>query len=199
MSRLALPAAAAASLTVLASAPLSAATLLEVTTPTAPTPSGTDIEYMFDAGAGDGMIDLIFDGYGTIDGDGSRLSDVFTIALNGTDIFSGSYRLGGGGSDVTFLSPTGAVITPADAGRANGGTLSIMSPLTFVDGSNTLTFSFAGTGSDELFGVQNLLVTGPMAVAVPEPETWAMLILGFLGVGFALRRTRRMQHRVRVS
>jgi hypothetical protein len=31
----------------------------------------------------------------------------------------------------------------------------------------------------------------PRAVAVPEPATWGMMLVGFAGVGFALRRRRR--------
>jgi len=38
-------------------------------------------------------------------------------------------------------------------------------------------------------------LTGPvdatMASAVPEPSTWAMMLLGFLGLGFAFRQSRR--------
>lgn len=34
-------------------------------------------------------------------------------------------------------------------------------------------------------------VLGSVAGVVPEPATWAMLILGFLGIGSAMRRSRR--------
>jgi len=37
-------------------------------------------------------------------------------------------------------------------------------------------------------------LTGPVDVntsAVPEPSTWGMLLLGFVGLGFAFRKTRR--------
>ena len=37
---------------------------------------------------------------------------------------------------------------------------------------------------------QGSYVLGSLAAAVPEPATWAMLILGFLGVGSAMRRSR---------
>ena len=30
-----------------------------------------------------------------------------------------------------------------------------------------------------------------IAAAVPEPSTWAMMLLGFVGLGFALRQSRR--------
>jgi hypothetical protein len=61
------------------------------------------------------------------------------------------------------------------------------------------TFTFVGTGSDTLviaaqtnpseWLVDDVSVTGS---AVPEPSTWAMMLLGFAGLGFAgYRRTRK--------
>lgn len=38
--------------------------------------------------------------------------------------------------------------------------------------------------------VQGSYVLGSLAAGVPEPGTWAMLILGFLGIGSAMRRSR---------
>jgi hypothetical protein len=35
------------------------------------------------------------------------------------------------------------------------------------------------------------IVLGPVAAAVPEPSTWAMMLLGFAGLGFAFRHSRR--------
>ena len=46
--------------------------------------------------------------------------------------------------------------------------------------------------------ITNLSVTGTITfdftptAAVPEPSTWAMMLLGFAGLGFAFRRSRRM-------
>lgn len=47
------------------------------------------------------------------------------------------------------------------------------------------------TGSDHGLGVDNLAINAalaPVAGAVPEPSTWALLILGFGAVGASLRR-----------
>lgn len=40
-----------------------------------------------------------------------------------------------------------------------------------------------GTGSDDSFKLSSINVT-----AVPEPATWAMMLFGFGGIGFAMRR-----------
>ena len=62
-----------------------------------------------------------------------------------------------------------------------------------LDGSSSGTFTTAGLDNDRgqarnlshlaFFGTRN-------ASAVPEPGTWAMMLMGFGAVGFAMRRTR---------
>jgi hypothetical protein len=42
-------------------------------------------------------------------------------------------------------------------------------------------------GSDEAFGLDNIRVDA-FSAAVPEPSTWAMLILGFGALGASLRQ-----------
>jgi hypothetical protein len=39
--------------------------------------------------------------------------------------------------------------------------------------------------------VDNIVVDEPIVSGVPEPATWAMMILGFAGIGAALRRRNR--------
>ena len=51
--------------------------------------------------------------------------------------------------------------------------------LTFFNSGGIETYSFGPGNSD------NITSRGTVAIsAVPEPSTWAMMILGFLGVGF---------------
>jgi PEP-CTERM motif len=75
------------------------------------------------------------------------------------------------------------VLTVGDFGTSGWVSLSYVAP-------STGTYNFNA-------GVQNALdagfssqlrLDGPMVVAVPEPTTWAMMILGFLGVGFVAYR-----------
>jgi len=60
-------------------------------------------------------------------------------------------------------------------------------------GNDTLTFTYDDGGSLNADHPANLgLDTVSVASAVPEPSTWAMMILGFAGVGFmAYRRTKK--------
>jgi len=52
---------------------------------------------------------------------------------------------------------------------------------------------FAANAANTVFGCQNgcIGVFSNVAAAVPEPSTWAMMLLGFLGLGFAFRQSRR--------
>ena len=108
--------------------------------------------------------------------------------------------------DFAFLNPldaTGALVT--------GSTTGFIIPFTScgilaggcgaVDWSNTPTiFSFGSGGSfslllqDATFGTPgSARVSGTftyVSPSVPEPGTWAMMLLGFGAVGFALRRRR---------
>jgi len=58
---------------------------------------------------------------------------------------------------------------------------------TAIGTSYTLNFSFTNVGQG---GNALRVSTGALpAGAVPEPATWAMMLLGFGGIGFAMRRT----------
>ena len=51
-------------------------------------------------------------------------------------------------------------------------------------------FTFNGNNTSTEGGVTSANLTFSVA-AVPEPATWALMLLGFAGVGFAMRRSRK--------
>ena len=53
--------------------------------------------------------------------------------------------------------------------------------------SQTAGYSIWADGNGGLTGSRNTIIT-QVAAAVPEPATWAMMLLGFGAIGFALRR-----------
>ena len=66
------------------------------------------------------------------------------------------------------------------------GTFGFLSPFAinsgFVNGINTLTFQIQDFGPPLAFRVDNISGTADaLTAAVPEPSTWAMMILGFAG------------------
>jgi hypothetical protein len=101
----------------------------------------------------------------------------------------------------------GSAITGLAPGVFGANNLFYLTGPFFVDG-NGLGFTTAAGVSANLFvtngsafrvntqgaGLLTGLVTAtatPVAAAVPEPATWAMLILGFGAIGYSLRSTRK--------
>lgn len=167
----------------------SAATLFTQGTATGPLESPGSVSFLFEAGAGAGLTSFTLNGFASLDGV-NPWGDTFTLSLNGVDILSGSYNLGGGGDDVTFYAPAGSSISVSTPGLWQGGTGLFQVPLALVAGTNTLTLGYGGGAQglgDEGWGVSDLLVSGSSG-AVPEAATWALMITGFGMVGFAIRR-----------
>lgn len=156
----------------------------------------------FDAGSGGAALaSFIVDGYASLDGQ-NYYEDDFTLSLNGTAIVTGTFNLGGGGYNVVYSAPSGASainlsgLNDPNVVTFTGGQEMLVVPLTLAAGSNSLSFSyhsltdghagFQGVG-DEGWGVQQVLVSS----AVPEPAAWAFMVMGFAGLGAALRTARR--------
>ena len=101
--------------------------------------------------------------WGTVDTDVNRnllvTTNVGTDSISGADIFT------------AMQSFCGATCTPVAGQFEAYVTITGLSPFTSV------TFSDTSTNSFEF-----------LLAAVPEPSTWAMMILGFLGVGFLAYR-----------
>ena len=158
----------------------------------------------FSAGAGAGTATIVLDGYASLDGQ-NPYEDDFTLKVNGVTTLVGTFNLGGGGDNVVYSAPAGTVAT--NLSGYNGGQVSftggqeqLVIPVALVEGLNkfSLTYSslpapahagFQGLG-DEGWGVHSVQVTG---LAVPEPATWAMMLMGFGGLGAVLRSARRKQ------
>lgn len=186
-----------------------AATLLNDTSAAVARADDTSFNTTFGS-LGAGLANLSFDlnGFGSLDGQ-NFYEDIFSLKLNGVQIFSGSFNLGGGGTDAIFLADPGAVVHNVSGnGTAvtwTGGRVTIATPLSLAAGSNTLTFGYqsmdgghAGAQSlgDEAWDATNIVVTqssvgGLDPAAIPEPGAWALMLVGFGGAGALLRRRRR--------
>jgi hypothetical protein len=149
--------------------------------------------YVFNAASAIGTIDFNLIGYRTLDGV-DCCTDTLTVDLNGVTLLQVAFNLGGGGTSTVFTgSPTITNYTSGSPdvynGTALGGSVDVgLSGVTFLAGSNTLTFTYSGADqgiADEAWGLGSV-----SAGAVPEPASWTMLITGFGLVGFAARRRR---------
>lgn len=155
--------------------------------------TNTSLVVDFAAAAGPGQVDFTLAGYATLDGDNSFI-DIFHLSLNGTEIFSGTWDLGGGGGSRVLLDANGAAVGTVVAQR-----LQVSIPLALAAGGNELVFSYAspttfdGTGragfqglGDEGWGLDAIAVTG----TVPEPAESAMLLAGLAVLGWLATRRR---------
>jgi hypothetical protein len=83
--------------------------------------------------------------------------------------------------------------------QARGGSVTLGDQAT--DTWTGFSFLFVGSGSDTLsisattnpseWFVDDITITGGVTAAVPEPSTWAMMILGFFGIGAMTYRRRK--------
>ena len=141
------------------------------------------------AAAGAQLLTFDLNGYASLDGQ-NFYEDDFSLAVNGSTIFVGTFNLGGGGADAVYSNLNGATYS------GDTHTLSFIVPVALVAGANTFTFSYASllaadgyagfqdTG-DEGWGVSKVSV-------VPEPGSLALMLAG-LGIvgGLARRRAAR--------
>ncbi len=168
-------------------------TLYSAAGPTGALQTPASVPISFAAQAGPGSLSLQLQGYATLDGDNFWI-DILHISLNGTEVYSGTWDLGGGGIDRVLFDPNGGSAVK----NATAHTVDIVVPLTLQGGSNALTISYESPSSfegsaragfqglgDEGWGLNQVTVTG----AVPEPANAALMLggLGLLG-WLALRR-----------
>jgi PEP-CTERM motif len=116
----------------------------------------------------------------------------FNLSLDARSFLQVDYSLGGniftnagvlaqnGNANTGYTITSGA--TPFDAVRITSCATQAI--------CNTAVGVGAGTGSAINFERQNSITVAAVA-AVPEPGTWAMMLLGFGGIGFSLRRRTR--------
>lgn len=67
------------------------------------------------------------------------------------------------------------------------------------DASQNNTFRIDLSGGGQTVSAFAQIGTGAVAAAVPEPGTWAMMLVGFGGMGVALRRRRRTHGQMQVA
>lgn len=139
-----------------------------------------------------GSAAISFDLFGARSIDGNNVyQDVFTIALNGIDVFSGSFNMSGGGTNGVTLNTLGWVWNTVtnDGGFFQGGITSVSGIANLLAGQNTFSVTFSqpgpangagqGTG-DESWALNDLNV---VAAAVPLPAALPLLLAGLAGLG----------------
>ena len=101
-----------------------------------------------------------------------------------------TFDLGGGGNDVIYKAPMDSMITHT------GQEVTFDLPLDLLHGKNTLAAAYISLPAPDHAGFQGIGDEGwgiggvSLRSAVPEPSTWALILVGVGAVGFALRRPR---------
>ena len=112
------------------------------------------------------------------------LTGTLTIASGGTIHF--------GGDDDVFLALNGTIVDQVGGVHAQTDTDYTVA----TGGTYALTIFYADR--DQVAANLQFATTGTLTSGVPEPSTWAMMILGFIAVGLAAhrRKGRGMQMRI---
>jgi hypothetical protein len=139
-------------------------------------------------GAGAGTLGFEIAGYGSLDGQ-NCCTDTLTVYTNGTEVFSGTFNLGGGGNNVIFYNPTNAIWNAQSPSFYGGGTLDVSGlGVNLTSGTNTIQFVYSGGNQgigDEGWGLKSASL---VASSVPEAGEWAMILLSLPVLGWGVRR-----------
>ena len=106
------------------------------------------------------------------------------IGFNLANATISSSALGGNNIDFTSVLLNGSAFALNPAGTFEFGSRAAISLI--AGGNNTLIVNGTNTGNSAFAGT----LTFAAQSAVPEPSTWAMMLLGFGAVGFSMRRKR---------
>jgi hypothetical protein len=139
------------------------------------TQMGDGISQTFTATGLSSVNEAIFSGVTIIERTTEFTKTNFDVLINGSKVGNIGYESLGDVVNIVFSGT--AIFLPVAADASGNFTISVVETTDVPTGHGS--WDFLPGGTVELFGVE---------AAVPEPSTWAMMILGFLGVGLAAFR-----------
>jgi hypothetical protein len=157
------------------------------------------IAWNFNAASGAANLAFELAGYRSLDGYNNCCTDTFHLLFNGSEIFTGSFNMGGGGSNNILFNPNGGTALVTTFGATGdvhnshqvtwlGGKTQISLPINLMAGANKIYFKYTGLSqgaADESWGV-NLATITPVT-SLPESSSYVLFIIGLLGI-ITLRR-----------
>ena len=163
--------------------------------------NASQIGWTVDTTGGASILEFDLNGFKSLDGYGNCCTDTFHLWVNNTEVFTGSFNLGGGGSNKLLFNPLGgkAVTTTFNAtdkvksskqAPKVGGVTQISLPVDLFAGVNQIFFSYTGrtqSAIDEGWGISKASL---ISASVPEPSNLVLLLGGLFGMMILRRRAR---------
>jgi hypothetical protein len=162
--------------------------------------NSSQINWNVDAAGGASILEFELAGFKSLDGYNNCCTDTFHLWVNNLEVFTGSFNMGGGGSNKVLFNPNNgeALTTTFDAtDKINaskqspkaGGITQIKLPIELLAGANQIFFSYTGrtqSAIDEGWGINKASLT---SIVVPEPSNLVLLLGGLIGMMILRRRS----------
>jgi hypothetical protein len=136
---------------------------------------GDGITQTFTATGLSSVNEAVFSGVTVIERTTANTPTNFDVSINGSKVGNLGYVSDGSVASIVFSGTAG--FNPVAADASGNFTITFIETTDVPAGHGN--WSFVSGGTVQLTGIE---------AAVPEPSTWAMMILGFLGVGLVTYR-----------
>ncbi|WP_028862629.1 PEP-CTERM domain protein [Psychromonas aquimarina] len=143
-----------------------------------PLNGGSVLENVVSPGAGSAVLTFDLLGYKSVDG-ANGYQDIFRLDINGSNLFTGSFNMGGGGAtNIIFQDPGVTVVSTVSYGLFRGGLTQFAVNHNLLSGNNSYLFDYGVMQGlhDEGWGLRNIVIRGTVS-DVPEANTVGLLIL----------------------
>lgn len=122
----------------------------------------------------------------------SNGTNSFTLTQLNSAIGSNGSNLSATATDLLFdFSSSGYFFFQNPSAGSNGPYFCWQGDGCFDFGGGAIGLNPVSGSADQLTRLRGTLVVASVAGGVPEPATWGMMLLGFAGIGMALRRSRK--------